>query len=140
MSQSNNEMEKMQRDAEQRLRDMQRRSARYDLNTDIPPVPNFVQVGNNRRPMQSNRHRADTHEQKSPPRQESDGSAKNAIREPSKETDTPSLRKGFDLLKLFNFNNFKLDNDILVIVVLILLLSSEEADELLLMALVYIML
>lgn len=129
-------MEKMQRDAEQRLRDMQRRSARYDLNTDIPPVPNFVQVGNSRRPMQSNRRQADTHEQKSPPRQESDGSAKND----SKVTDTPSLRKGFDLLKLFNFNNFKLDNDILVIVVLILLLSSEEADELLLMALVYIML
>lgn len=128
--------EKMQRDAEERLKEMQRRSKRYDLNADIPPVPNFVQVGNNR-------------QNRTPTREKSSQNASDNIKHQKQEnnlgkskeiSNNHSLKKGFDLLKLFNFSNFKLDNDILVIVVLILLLSSEEADELLLMALVYIML
>lgn len=128
--------EKMQRDAEARLKEMQRRSSRYDLNADIPPVPNFVQVGNHHQNKTSTREKSSQNATDNAKTLKPEN-AFNKIRETSSNH---SLKKGFDLLKLFNFSNFKLDNDILVIVVLILLLSSEEADELLLMALVYIML
>lgn len=131
------ELERMQRDAKERLKEMQRRSTQYDLNTEIPPVPNFVQVNNqkNRQKNTGQNPTPDKVKNETPP-----------ILSDKKEGKTNSShqgvsrKKGFDLLKLFNFNNFKLDNDILVIVVLMLLLSSEEADELLLLALVYIML
>lgn len=48
--------------------------------------------------------------------------------------------KGFNLLKMLNLNNFKMDSDFTVIIAMILLLSSEESDEILLLALLYIML
>lgn len=128
--------ERMQRDAEERLKEMQRRSKRYDLNADIPPVPNFVQVGNNKQNRSSSREKPSQNVAENIKHQKSE----NTLSKSEGKSNSHSLKKGFDLLKLFNFSNFRLDNDILVIVVLILLLSSEEADELLLMALVYIML
>ena len=45
-----------------------------------------------------------------------------------------------NLLELLNFKNIALDNDRIIILALCLLLSSEEADELLILALIYIML
>ena len=126
----------MQRDAEERLKEMQRRSKRYDLNADIPPVPYFVQVSNNKQNRTSSREKPSQNVAENIKHQKSE----NTLSKSEGKSDSHSLKKGFDLLRLFNFSNFKLDNDILVIVVLILLLSSEEADELLLMALVYIML
>lgn len=48
--------------------------------------------------------------------------------------------KGLDLLKMLNFGNLKIDSDMTVIITLILMLSSEDCDELLLLALMYIML
>lgn len=128
--------ERMQRDAEERLKEMQRRSKRYDLNADIPPVPNFVQVSNNKQNRTSSREKNSQNVAENIKHQKSE----NTLSKSEGKSNSHSLKKGFDLLRLFNFSNFKLDNDILVIVVLILLLSSEEADELLLMALVYIML
>ena len=128
--------ERMQRDAEERLKEMQRRSKRYDLNADIPPVPNFVQVSNNKQNRTSSREKPSQNVAENIKHHKSE----NTLSKSEGKYDSHSLKKGFDLLRLFNFSNFKLDNDILVIVVLILLLSSEEADELLLMALVYIML
>ncbi len=48
--------------------------------------------------------------------------------------------KGFDLLKMLNFNKIEMDNDRLLLLMLCLLLANEKADEKLLLALVYIML
>lgn len=48
--------------------------------------------------------------------------------------------KGLNLLNLLNFKGMQMDNDRLIILALCLLLSGEEADELLLLALMYIML
>ena len=45
-----------------------------------------------------------------------------------------------NLLELINFKNIKMDNDRLIILSLCLLLSNEQADDLLLLALIYIML
>lgn len=52
----------------------------------------------------------------------------------------PPKKKGRDLLEMFNFKNLELDSDRIIIIALALLLSAEEADELLIMALIYIML
>ena len=45
-----------------------------------------------------------------------------------------------NLLELLNFKNITMDNDRITILALCLLLSSEGADELLILALIYIML
>ena len=57
----------------------------------------------------------------------------------AKGTEVDKL-KGFDLLKMLNFKNIRMDSDVIVIIALIFLLSTEDTDELLLLALVYIML
>ncbi len=58
-----------------------------------------------------------------------------------KENHTTKIKKsGIDLLNLLNFKGIKMDNDRLIILALCLLLSSDEVDELLLLALMYIML
>lgn len=89
-----------------------------------PPMPDFV------RPIYQN-GRMTT----SPPMKESEP-------KPKPEAEKPILRKknGFDILKMFNFGNMKIDNDVILIVILILVLSSEDNDTLLLLALAYIML
>lgn len=55
-----------------------------------------------------------------------------------------SAKNGFlgggNLLNLLNLKNMKMDNDRLIILAVCLLLSGEDVDELLMLALVYIML
>lgn len=124
---SRTEMEKMQRDAEQRMREMQRRSSQVLQGNEMPPVPNFVNPNPHR--QQRNQH--------------ANKSTPEPIQKPSEsrpQHEAQHKPKGFDILKLLNFKNLKLDSDILLIVVLIFLLSTEETDELLMMALIYIML
>jgi hypothetical protein len=120
MAGNNNDMERMQKDAEQRMRDMQRRSQRFTSSHDMPPVPNFVKLNPDLR--------------------------NEPIKPKPKPQEKPPLcsntkgGKGFDLLKMLNFKNLKIDSDVIIIVVLIFLLSGDDTDELLLMALLYIML
>lgn len=52
----------------------------------------------------------------------------------------PSKTNGMNLLNLLNFKGIQMDHDRLIILALCMLLASEEADELLLLALLYIML
>lgn len=137
MEQGEKDIEKMQHDAAQRIRQMQRRSARYIDNSDIPPVPNFVRLAQN---DHLDRHIKSKEEAQRnlTPNNKSPNHSPQPIAE--KQSSHGLLGKGFDLLKMFNFKNFKIDSDITVIIVLILLLSSEDTDELLLLALAYIML
>ena len=121
------ETERMQREAEQRMREMQHRAQRAIRGSDMPPVPNFVRTNNNNRISHSEQNLI-----KNETQQHSTG------KEQSKSLSDG--KKGFDLLKLLNFKNLKIDNDILIIIMLIFLLSTEDTDELMLLALVYIML
>ncbi len=59
---------------------------------------------------------------------------------PPPKPSPPSRTNGMNLLNLINLKGMQMDNDRLMVLVLCLLLSSEEADELLLLALLYIML
>lgn len=61
--------------------------------------------------------------------------------QPEKENRQPPAREnGLNLLNMLNFKSIGMDHDRMVILALCLLLSGEEADELLLLALIYIML
>lgn len=122
----NGDMARMQRDAENRIREMQRKADRAIKGNDTPPVPNFVkmspQTTQPQRPVQQ-------------------------INRTPTTRDTPPLKgsilskfKGIDFLKLFNFKNIHIDSDITVIIALLLLLSTEDTDELLVLTLIYIML
>ena len=51
-----------------------------------------------------------------------------------------SSQKNSSILNLLNFKGLKLDNDRLIIIAICLLLSGEDIDELLMLALIYIML
>jgi hypothetical protein len=118
-------IQKMQRDAEQRIREMQRRADKAVLGGDMPPVPNFVKTGQNSRQPQS---------KPMPPKNDEVQNTK-----PQKSVN-PSGNRGLNFLKLLNFKGLKFDKDVSLIVVLILLLSSDETDEMLIFALIYIML
>ena len=147
-----NDIERMQRDAEHRIREMQKRADRADRGNDMPPVPNFVRMNQGR---QQNRNQNQSQNQSqnqlrgrgqnsqgiSPPadRIQSENRRENSTQGQQKGG-LLSRFKGLDILKIFNFKNIRLDSDVLIIIALIFLLSTEETDELLIMALIYIML
>ena len=128
---------RMQRDAENRIREMQRKADRAIKGNDTPPVPNF-----------NNYHQRNSATQPlSPPQAQTQAqthphphsSNTNHNFAPQK-SGILSRFKGVDFLKLFNFKNIHIDSDITVIIALLLLLSTDETDELLILALLYIML
>ena len=110
----------MQRDAERRMREMQRKADRAV--NGMPPVPNFLNTQNGK-PPQMPEHNA--HPQR---------------KEPPQGPNAKGGGRGFDLLKMLNFKNLKIDSDVILIIVMVFLLSSDDSDELLLLALLYIML
>lgn len=105
---SREEFLRLQKEASERLLQMQRRSEEAIGKI---PAPDFVQL---------------RQEKSDPP--------------PPKKQQKPQKQGGFDLLRLFNFNNISLDSDRVLIIAVLLLLMSESSDELLLFALIYIML
>jgi len=60
--------------------------------------------------------------------------------QPINQINTPQTPKKQNILELINLKNLVLDDDRILLVSLCLLLSHEGADELLIMALIYIML
>ncbi len=55
------------------------------------------------------------------------------------ESAEPKSNKRFDLFKMFNLESLTEKSDSKIILAIILLLSSENADELLILALIYIL-
>lgn len=108
---SREEFLRLQGEAQNRLKEMQRRSE--EAVGKIPPAPDFVML------------RRD--ESELPEKQN---------REPAPE----KSRGGFDILRMFNFKNITMDSDRVLILAVLLLLAGNSSDELLLFALVYIML
>ena len=101
---------RLQKEAEERLRQMQRRSEQA-LGI-MPPTPDFVKLRN----------------EEKPPAQ------------PKVAKNPPAKNNGFDILKMFNFKNIQLDSDRVLIIAVLLLLMGDSSDELLMLALIYIML
>lgn len=155
-----NDIERMQRDAEHRIREMQKKADRAVRGNDMPPVPNFVRMNQGRQQNQGqnqnqnqnqnhsqgqnhNRGQSGQHGNMTMNRQNDRGRAQTVSNNPRQEPQKSGILsrfKGLDILKLFNFQNIHPDSDVIIIIALIFLLSTEETDELLLMALIYIML
>ncbi len=139
MPENMRDIQKMQLDAERRIREMQRRSDNALRGNEKPPIPNYTSSNPPRYNQQSNKNNQNRPKQSQPTQHPSQN------RPPQNQTQTQksglfSRFKGTDILKIFNFKNLHIDNDVLIIIALIFLLSTEETDELLLMALIYIML
>lgn len=114
--QQRRDMDKMQADAIRKMKDMNSKSTQ-NQHQSIPPAPDFLRVkAQNNQPQNKSLQEDTSH--------------------PIKQQE---VSKGFNLLKMLNFSNFKMDSDFTVIIAMILLLSSEDSDELLLLALLYIM-
>lgn len=109
------DIHRMQQDAERRMREMKKKADVYIGSSEVPPVPNFVSQNPRSMPQQNTNHN-------------------------HKKEKRPESRNGLDLLRILNFKNIKIDSDVLIIIALIFMLSNENSDELLLMALLYIML
>ena len=112
--------EELQRAAE-RVRELSRRSSVNGRPHPLPPTPDFVNV--NRR-------------QHSPaPETPANTATEKAVASPSKRGSAVN-----SLFKMINFKNLEIDSDVSLILGILLLLSSDNADEILSMALLYIML
>ena len=107
---SREEFMRLQRDAEERLRKMQQRSREAVM----PPAPDFVEI----------RERAEVKEEK--PQEKPRVYQKN--------------NGGFNLLRMLNIKDMQLDSDRILIIAVLLLLLGDSNDELLMLALIYIML
>ena len=136
------EMEKLQYEAAERVREMSRR-AQNPLSSQgtIPPMPSFVKTPYNKG---STNHQDEYRQNQSLQSQKHNSFSGIS---PSAEGDRPHesfpmqrKNKGFDILNMLNLKNLKMDNDVMLIIMMVLILSSETSDELLLLALVYIML
>ncbi len=122
-------LEQMQKEATRRAREMQQRATPAPTSGGIPPMPNFVQTPYGRQGQTPPRglHMPPPPQ---PPKPQP------APPQPPK----PQAQSGLQLLKMLNFGNLKLQGDTLLVVMLLLLLAGDGADELLLLALVYILL
>ncbi len=142
MQESHSDLQKMQKDAENRLRAMQQRADRAVHGNDMPPVPNFVKT-----PYRNSHSQNGGNHTNSQPKQQATEPQKQKA--PLPDTEKPQQNtssglfgrfKGADILKLLNFKNIGIDSDVLIIITLILLLSTDDCDQLLILALIYIML
>ena len=124
-----NDMLKMQREAEQRIREMRKKADMAVTGNDMPPVPNFVRLEQNK----------SEHSKNQPVRQQFLQKEKSDKPKQQLKSVEPKS-KGFDILRMLNLKALHFDSDITLIIMLVLLLSAEESDELLLLALIYIML
>jgi len=136
------EMEKLQYEAAERVREMSRR-AQNPLSSQgaIPPMPSFVKTPYNKvSPNHQDEHRQDTSSQNQKHNSFLGFSPSVDGNRPQKALQFQQKSKGFDILNMLNLKNLKMDNDVMLIIMMVLILSSETSDELLLLALVYIML
>ncbi len=115
------ERREMERNTEEAIRRMREMSSRNSFQNGMPPGPSFLN-------MKGQNHNTSSYDI---PQKKENGSLLGKL--------IPK-GKGLNLLKMLNFNNFKIDGDISILIVVILLLSNEDSDELLLLALLYIML
>ena len=103
----------------------------------MPPTPDFVRLRQGPREPQRDQTARHTAEQSAAPSQPkpTEESKKASPGAPK----VPPKKSGIDLLRMFNFNRLSMDSDRTLILAVIFLLLGDSSDELLLLALLYIM-
>lgn len=123
------ELERLQKEAANRIREMQNYTQQVVTPVDeLPPMPSFVRTPYTRSGGGS---------RNDPPRREPEREPQRS--EEHKEEHKEEKSSPFSLLKMFNFKNMDLDADKALILLMIYLLASDEGDELLLLALLYLL-
>ena len=130
------EFEKRKIQAEKQLNEMYYGQGGNPKNQNGFKMPDFAQSGNS--PQKPKGNNIQQKSQKSGP--SNNGQTKKDEHKKTEDFEVKHPSTGLNLLNMLNFKNLKMDNDRLIILALCLLLSGEETDELLLMALMYIML
>ncbi len=110
---SREEFLNLQREAEARMREMQRRSE--EMVGRIPPTPDFVKL------------------------RETQNSQKTPENKTVQKMSAPPTVSRQNILQMLNFKNINMDSD-RVLILALLLLMGDSCDELLLFALLYLML
>ena len=107
--------------AAERVREMQRRAYSKNQPRRMPPVPDFVSTNA---------------PEMTPPQPAPE------IRHDENTIQPAQHKGGFgqNIMRLLNFKNLEMDSDRVLLAGLLLLLTGEEADEMLLLAIIYIML
>lgn len=134
---SKEEMDKMQNDAIQRVRAMQQRA--QNVSKGSPPMPDFVrplsgQTGQTGRDRSPEQHARPQPEPSHRPQPEPNGRTEEPHQPP------PKQGRGASLLQMLNLKGIDIDSDRSLILMMLALLSGEGGDELLMLALLYIML
>ena len=119
------EFERRKKDAENQLNRMYYGASGNTQNSKGLKMPPFLNS-----PLQKTNHNNTNN---------NDNTQKPQPKEQSAQKQIAKRKSGIDLLNLLNFKEIKMDNDRLIILALCLLLSSDDIDELLLLALMYIM-
>lgn len=134
------EFERHKKAAEKQLNEMYYGAGNKSRNNNGIAMPSFISLpknGQNKGQSQrteSIKNEKEKNETKTPENKTSKG------QESSSKTFQNSPILGRNILNMLNFKGMKMDNDRLIILAVCLLLAGEETDELLMLALIYIML
>lgn len=106
------DMSRMQQDAVNRVREMQRRA---------------------KKSVESAKEKSDKSDQDGFIRKDS------ADNNNLQKNQTPPKNKGFDILRMFNFSKLEEDSDRSLILLILILLAGDGCDEMLIFALIYLL-
>ena len=131
-SYSKEDFAKMQQQAINRVREMQRQSRmnRQEESKPFPDTPAAAETQQNKKAEPAQKNRTETNEQSAQKREE-----------PPKKPDTPPppIKRVYAKSRPNVSPFFEMDSDVALILPLLLLLQRDGADEMLILALLYIM-
>lgn len=129
------EFERHKKAAEKQLNEMYYGTNAKSKNNNGIPMPSFISLPNNGQNKEQS-HVTDGIKNN----KEKTENTTAEKHEPSPQKKQSNQNLGKNILSMLNFKGMKMDNDRLIILAVCLLLAGEETDELLMLALIYIML
>ena len=134
------EFERHKKAAEKQLNEMYYGTGNKSRNNNGIAMPSFISVPKNGQNKGQSQKSENTQNDKEKNETKTLESKTSKVQEPSPKKSQNSPILGKNILNMLNFKGIKMDNDRLIILAVCLLLAGEETDELLMLALIYIML
>ena len=134
------EFERHKKAAEKQLNEMYYGTGNKSRNNNGIAMPSFISVPKNGQNKGQSQKTENTQNDKEKNETKTLESKTSKVQEPSPKKSQNSPILGKNILNMLNFKGIKMDNDRLIILAVCLLLAGEETDELLMLALIYIML
>lgn len=134
------EFERHKKAAEKQLNEMYYGTGNKSKNNNGIAMPSFISVPKNGQNKGQSQKPENTQNDKEKNETKTLESKASKVQQPSPKKSQNSPILGKNILNMLNFKGIKMDNDRLIILAVCLLLAGEETDELLMLALIYIML